>query len=196
VDILAAIRSRRSVGKLAGEVPREVVRELIEAATCAPNHHLTEPWRFTVFTGEARERLGRFWGEVAARDAGAQGAQRDAIVAAESRKLLRAPVVIVVSTRTDPDPVIAAEDHSATAAAIENLLLAAEAHGYAAMWRTGKMAYAPETLHYLGLEPHDRIIGVVYVGEPATAPRLRPQQRDVDRVIRWVDGGPAAETSR
>ena len=53
---MEAIRTRRSVGLSAGDVSRETIKELIETATMAPNHKLTQPWRFTVIEGPARER--------------------------------------------------------------------------------------------------------------------------------------------
>jgi nitroreductase len=62
VDTIEALRARRSIGKLDGDVPEAELRELIELATWAPNHKLTEPWRFTVLRGAARERLRRALG--------------------------------------------------------------------------------------------------------------------------------------
>ncbi|MGH7682816.1 MAG: nitroreductase family protein, partial [Vulcanimicrobiaceae bacterium] len=60
------IRNRRSIGRAIGAVPREEIEELVELASWAPNHRLTQPWRFTVLAGEARERYGRFWAELRA----------------------------------------------------------------------------------------------------------------------------------
>src|SRR4051812_17352003 len=59
VDVLEAIRTRRSIGKVGPErPPRELIERLLEAATAAPNHHLTEPWRLIVLAGPARDELG------------------------------------------------------------------------------------------------------------------------------------------
>ena len=183
MEVLEAIKRRRSIGRTGGDLSEELVRELIEAAVWAPNHHLTQPWRFTILRGDARRRLGDFWGELAARENGLQAEAARKFADGQSAKLLRAPLLIVVSTRTDPNPVIAIEDHSATAAAVQNLLLAATARHLGAMWRTGAMVYHPQVKRFLGLDPEDRILGTVYVGqvagdEPAPAPR------DVDAVIR------------
>lgn len=185
MDVIQAIRTRRSVGRLAGEIPPEVVRELVELATWAPNHRLTEPWRFTVVTGDAREQLATLWGEIAAREASVD-AQRDEHARRAAEKVLRAPVLVVVSTRTDEDPVVAEEDFAATAAAVQNMLLAAWALGYGAMWRTGQMVRHPAIKAFLGLEPSDRIVSVVYLGLAATdPPPARP--RDVDAVFRLLE---------
>lgn len=186
MDVIQAIRTRRSVGRLAGDIPPEVVRELVELATWAPNHRLTEPWRFTVVSGDARQRLATLWGEIAAREAGVEDAQRDEHAKRAAEKVLRAPVLVVVSTRTDGDPVVAEEDFAATAAAVQNMLLAAWALGYGAMWRTGTMVRHPAVKDFLGLDPTDRIVSVVYLGLAATnPPPARP--RDVDAVFRWLE---------
>ncbi|HLH76397.1 MAG TPA: nitroreductase [Candidatus Binataceae bacterium] len=171
-----------------GRVPREVVEELIELATCAPNHRLTEPWRFTIVEGDGLEHLGRFWGARTA--AKAEPAQRDKIIDNEVRKLKRAPLVIVVSTRTADDPEMAEEDFAATAAAVENILVAAHARGLAAMWRTGKMVHDPEVKRYLGLDPSDRIVASIYLGHTALA-EAKPMPRQLTSVIRWIDGAQA-----
>ena len=167
-----AMRARRSIGKLDGDVDEALIRTLLEAAVLAPNHRLTEPWRFTVVRGEARERMGAIWAE-------ASGSE------SEARKPLRAPVLIAVSVRTDADAVIAEEDFAATAAAVENLLLAATAHGLGAIWRTGAMVARPEIKAFLELEESDRIVAIVYLGQPAMdAPPAKPRQ--FESVVRWL----------
>jgi nitroreductase len=69
MDVLEAIRTRRTAGKIRPDVPpRAVIEELLEAATWAPNHRLNEPWRFFVVAGEARERFGELMAADACRD--------------------------------------------------------------------------------------------------------------------------------
>ena len=178
-----AIRSRRSVGRSEGEPSVEAIRELIESASWAPNHHLTQPWRFTVLRGDARRELGDFWARMRAAELELDAEKRDGFLKGESQKPLRAPVLIVVSVRTDDDPIVAEEDFAATAAAVQNLLLSAAARGYAAMWRTGDMAYHPAVKAHLGLDPRERIVAFVYLGERATA-TPQPAQRN-EPAIHW-----------
>jgi len=184
MDVIDAIRSRRNIGRLEGEVAAHTIEELVELATWAPNHHLTEPWRFTVLSGAERERLGRIWGEIAADAQSLAGSARDEAIHRDVQKLLRAPVLIVVSTRTDPDPVVAEEDFAATAAAVQNLLLAATAFGLGAAWRTGRIVRDPVVKRHLGLDEDDRIVSIIYLGHPSgPPPQGRP--RNVDVVLRW-----------
>jgi nitroreductase len=184
METMEAIRTRRTIGKSSGDVSREAITELIEAATWAPNHKLTQPWRFTVVTGSAREKLGEVWGREAA--AKAEPAARVAVMEGEARKPLRSPAVIVVSTRTDANPVTAEEDLTATAAAVQNLLLAAHAKGLCAAWKTGKIVYNAEVKRFLGIDQSDRVIAFVYLGAVA---KEEPAARDrqVASTITWLD---------
>jgi nitroreductase len=182
MNVLEAVRTRRSIGRLAGDVDDGDLRLLVEAALWAPNHKLTNPWRFTALRGAARERLGAVWSEVVAKTTTLEGQDRETLLARESRKPLRAPLLLVVSVRTDADPVVAIEDFAAASAAVQNLLLLAHDLGYGAIWRTGAMVYRSEINEFLELAPDDRIVGIVYVGRPAMDPP-RALPRDVDAVL-------------
>jgi nitroreductase len=184
-DELGWILSRRSIGKFTSdEIPRAAIEELLLAATHAPNHHLTAPWRFIVLTGDARRTIGAAHARAFLRnrpDAGLDVASR------ETARLERSPVVIVCVVHTDPaDAVRAREDRDAVAAATQNLLLAAHIRGLAAMWRTGAMVDEPEVAEALDIDSGDTIVGFVYLGVPAVAPpeRTRP---DLAAVVDWRD---------
>src|SRR5690606_35989461 len=146
-----ALRTRRSVGTFATEMPPlEIVERAIEAATWAPNHHLTEPWRFHVLVGDAREALA---------DAICTTLPPEKDTAEEHasvhKKIGRAPVLVVVTQTGDPDDAVRdLEDYAACACATQNLLLAAHAEGLAAKWSTGKLAHSPGARTHLGLGDH------------------------------------------
>jgi nitroreductase len=185
MDVLDAIRTRRSIGRLEGDVADDDLREFIAAAICAPNHKRTEPWFFTVVRGEARARLGEAWAAAAAAQSALSDEERAAFLRREANKPLRAPVLVVVSTRTDPDPIVALEDYAATCAAVQNFLLAAWARGYGAIWRTGEMAYAAAVKAQLELAAHDRIVAIIYLGRPAMAVPKAPAH-DLAAVVRTL----------
>jgi len=184
METLEAIRTRRSIGLSQGDVPRETIAELIATATLAPNHKLTQPWRFAVVTGTARERLGDVWGREAA--AGIDPAKQAAVQEGEARKPLRAPAVIVVAAKTDPNPVTAEEDFAATAAVVQNLLLAAHAKGLSAAWKTGKITSSTGVKSFLGFDPSDRIIAMVYLGAEGKE-EPKPRDRRVATTVTWLD---------
>jgi nitroreductase len=183
--VLTAIRDRRSVGKVTEDVPpRELIEQMLEAATWAPNHHLTEPWRFVVLQGAARDALGRIMGEVEATryDDSAAGTEAAAKAA---RKPLRAPCVIAIGVEPNPTaPEI--EELCSGAAAAQNMLLAAEALGLAAIWRSGWITFTPEIRDHLGFSENGKVLGFIYVGYPA-GPRPKRTRRPVSAVSTWRD---------
>ncbi len=182
-DELDVLLSRRSIGKVKPDpIPRSVVDELLVVATYAPNHHLTVPWRFIVLTGAARRAIGEAHAVAVLRQRPDSGSE---VIARESARLERAPVVVVCIVRTDRDDIVRArEDRDAVAAAVQNLLLAAHIKGLAAMWRTGAIVDEPEVAAALGLESDDAIVAFVYLGIGAVAPTDR-QRQPLEAVLEW-----------
>jgi nitroreductase len=185
--LLTALKNRRSVGKVSEEEPPEhLIHTMLEAATWAPNHFLTEPWRFVVLRRDARNRLGVAMGEAAAR----READPEAAEAARAKiatKPLRAPYVIAVAVEPDSrDKVVELEEIAATAAATQNMLLAAEALGLGAIWRTGWACYTPQVREFLGLSARATVLGFIYVGYPAHPAPARVR-RPVGEVSRWME---------
>ena len=194
--VLAAIRQRRSIGRVTDEVPpRELIERILEAGRWAPTHHQTEPWRFFVLQGAAREALGTVMGEVAAVGI-SDVEERRAAAARAAAKPLRAPCVIAVAVEpADAPNVFEVEEIAAVAAATQNMLLAAHALGLAAMWRTGEVAYAPEIREFFGLSERATVLGFVYVGFAAMAPPVR-NRVPLDSVVTWLDGDAMPELRR
>jgi nitroreductase len=173
--------------------PRDLIETIVEAGRWAPNHHLTQPWRFFVLAGNAREALGEAMAAAAARAGGpgldgpkATAETRRAILEKERQKPLRAPVVVVVAVEPSSAPnVVRDEELWAGATAAQNILLAAHAVGLAARWRTGPAAFAPEVRDHLGLGPTAQVIGFLYIGYPTATPA--PAQRtELPTVVNWL----------
>lgn len=185
--VIAAIHARRSVGRvLPDPLPRELVSELLEAAVTAPNHHLTGPWRFVVLTGGARRALGEVHAAAAMRE---NPDLPEAAREKEAGRLERAPVVIACCVIAGDDPVTAREDRDAVAAAVQNLLLAAQAKGLGAMWRSGAMVDEPEVRDDLGLRPQDAVLGFVYLGRPTGDPAPpRAARAGLEGAVVWREG--------
>lgn len=169
IDLVEAIRSRRT-HKVYGPEPVDpaVVRELVELARWAPNHHLTEPWRFRVVGPQALARL---------KEAGPD----DAAV-----KLDRAPTLVVASVVVDPDPRVAEEDRDATAAAVYGLLLAAHARGLAGYWRTPAVLLDPAGRAAVGLPENEVALGLIHLG-PRRQEVRTPERRAVAEILEFLD---------
>jgi nitroreductase len=187
MDVMDAIRGRRSVGKVRQDLPpREAIELILEAGTWAPCHHVTEPWRFSVIAGEAREALGDVMARAKVERMIRQGKPSEGEFERAKAKALRAPVIISVSVEPDQGPkVVEIEEVEAGAAAVQNMLLVAHALGLAAMWRTGDPAYDPGVKAFLRVSQSAHIIGFIYLGYPEVAP-LRARHTPHHALTTWV----------
>lgn len=174
MDVYDAIMTRRSVPQTTGRVERDAVKRLLEAAVRAPSHHLTQPWRFVVLTGPALDQLAEAWAAGAART----GDRTEPIY----DKCHRAPVIVCVIERPKIHlpKVVEIEEHHATGAAIQNILLSAHGMGLGAMIRTGPAATLDEVRTYLGVQKDELIAGFVYLGHPPEGDDQRPMSRRTD----------------
>ncbi|MFN8052054.1 MAG: nitroreductase [Acidimicrobiales bacterium] len=176
------IRGRRTTKLLDPDrqVTPEVIAELCALATWAPNHRRTDPWRFAVFTGDGRARLGA----TIADELAAAGAHEAKILKTRT-KYLRAPVVIVVGSIAGPDPVTTGENRDAVAAGINNLLLGAHARGLATLWSSVATPTSPALWELCGFPEGTFAVGAVYLGHPTGE---EPPGRRAEPVITWIDG--------
>ena len=191
MDITDAIETRRSIGRVKKDpVPDEVVEKILESAVHAPNHRITEPWRFHVFTDKGRGELARARAELARIEAEAEGEDEDLAagrISRERKKAFRAPVVIAVVSKAGREEVETLENYAACAAAVQNMQLAAHALGLGSIWRTGPVAYHEHMREFLGLEPGDQIVAYLYIGYPDMGER--PRRREPVREKTTWHGG-------
>ena len=163
MDAIDLLLHRRSAKTLAEPGPDEgALTLLLESAARAPDHGRLRPWRFIVIRGPGRERLGRLMAEQLKRTR--PTATLEAIER-ERQKAFRSPLVIAVAAVGDPTakvPVI--EQVLCAGAAAQNILLAARALGFGAVWKTGAAAYDETVKAALGLDGKDAIVGFVYIG--------------------------------
>ena len=185
MEVFEAIYKRHSQGKVKQDpVPRELIEKLLSAAVQAPNHYKVRPWRFVVLTGNARNRLGDIFA------ASQLERMRDLLPQASdiTRALpLRAPVLIAVGVdKPSEEKVLEIENVCATAAACQNLLLAAEAEGLAVKWRTGAWARDPKVKDFLGFAPDQHLIAFLYVGYPEFVAKYPSRPSFEDRTV-WME---------
>jgi nitroreductase len=184
MDALEALTTRRSAGQLAEPAPDDrALDAMFRAALRAPDHGRLRPWRFLVLRGAARERFGAVLADALGR--------RDAtatppLMERERQKPLRAPLMVIVAAKTVPSPKVPAiEQVVAAGAAAQNIMLAAHAMGFGAMWRTGEPAYDAHVKAALGLAEDDTIIGFLYLGTPVGNPPHPPAPEPAQFVTEW-----------
>ena len=170
MELEQAIRTRRTHKAYAPEpVDRATLDELFELARWAPNHKLTNPWRFRVLGPAALERL--------------KDAADDPIAAA---KLHRAPTLVAVSATQSGDPVMDEEDVLAAAAAAYLVLLAAHGRGLAGYWRTPGVLRAPAGRAALQIPDDEHVLGLLHLGHPRQEPRV-PERAPVNAVATYLE---------
>ena len=187
MDVIQAIQTRQSVGRVRQDpVPEDLIERILESAVHAPNHKITEPWRFHVFTGKGRGELARARAETARLQAAAEGEDEEMVagrISRERKKAFRAPVVIAVISAAGRDEVETLENYAACAAAVQNMQLTAHSLGLASIWRTGAVAYHQHMRRFFGLKEHDRIVAYLYVGYPDMGERPRRRSPAGDRTV-------------
>ena len=191
--VLDAIATRRSAPAwLPDEPDRETIERLLDAANRAPNHGLTQPWRFFVLRGDAR----REYAAAVAEDQIADHLSRslptpegwdDQCRSFNTQSFLRAPVVIAVYCVSAQKPHLPDwEELSATAAAVGNLLLAAQSLGLGAAWKS-RACPLPRAAEWLGLPPHAQLTSHVLLGyaDPTVEPKPKPR-RPAEDFTTWL----------
>lgn len=187
-EINRLIRNRRSVfpkqfeaGK---QVPDEIIRQILENATWAPNHGHTEPWHFVVFTGNGLKKLADFQSELYREGAGEKF--KEATYQNLQNNPLKASHVIALCMKRDPNkkhPEV--EEIAAVACAVENIYLTVTAYGFGGYWTTGGVTYNEKAKPFFGLGAEDRLLGFFYIGCVAV-PSPDGKRKPLEEKAVWV----------
>jgi nitroreductase len=171
MELEHAIRTRRTHKVFASEpVAPQLLQQLFELACWAPNHHLTNPWRFRVLGPSTVERLKQIAENVAPGSAS---------------KLDRAPTLVVASVYTQGDNAQQMEDLLASAVAAYLVLLAAHGAGLAGYWRTLPLLDLPASRQLLELDPLETPIGLLHLGLPRQEQHV-PERAPVADFVRYL----------
>ncbi|HMD52218.1 MAG TPA: nitroreductase family protein [Solirubrobacteraceae bacterium] len=172
MDLEKAIRTRRTHKAFgARPVPPATLAELFELARWAPNHHLTNPWRFRVLGPETRARLCAL----------AEEQEPGSAV-----KLQRAPTLVAVTAHLTGEPAQDRDDLLAAAVAAYLVLLGAHARGLAGYWRSVALLDHPGARGILGIPPAEVPVGLLYLGEPVQEQRV-PERAPLAEVVSYLD---------
>jgi nitroreductase len=183
------VRRRRSVfpdqfepGK---KIEDEIIEQILINATWAPNHGQTEPWQFTVFTGDGLKKLATLQSELYKREAG------DDFVEGKYIKLQQQPlrashIIAIGMKRTTTKRIPEIEDIEAVACAVQNIYLSVTAYGLGGYWTTGGVTYNESAKYFFGLGDDDKLLGFFYIGHiaiPSPAAKRLPFAEKVSWVL-------------
>jgi len=175
-DLEEVIRGRRTINLyLQTPVPEELVREAIEAATWAPNHHVTEPWHFYLLGRETIEQCLDLCRDIVAAKKGPDAAEF------KREKWSEKPGWLVVTCSRSGDELAQREDYAACAAAIQNFMLYLWKAGVGSKWTTGDITRDSRFFDILGVDADtELVVGLLWFGYPKVTPaQKRKNLRDV-----------------
>ncbi|HUI20742.1 MAG TPA: nitroreductase [Methylocella sp.] len=181
-DTIALLRARRSAPPAAmsgpGPSPKEI-EILLALAARVPDHGKLAPWRFILFEGSGCTRAGEIFADVYCK---AHPGEDDRRIEAERTRFSHAPLVVGVISRAAPHPKIPEWEQVLSAGAVcMNLMVAANALGFASIWLTEWYAYDRAVLARLGVAENEKVAGFIHIGhaEGPREDRVRPQLADI-----------------
>jgi nitroreductase len=181
-------RNRRSVfpdqfdaGK---KVDDAIIREILINATWAPNHGQTEPWRFTVFSGEALKKLADLQSRMYKETAG-DGFKEAKYTKLQQNPLKASHIIAIAMKRTTTKNIPEIEDIEAVACAVQNIYLSVSAYGLGGYWTTGGVTYEENAKAFFGLESQDKLLGFFYIGQVAI-PSPAAKRAALEEKVSWV----------
>ena len=185
-SLVAFLKSRKSASAKAmggpGPTP-EQLSEILGIATRVPDHGKLTPWRFIIFEGDARARVGALF---AKRWAELNPLHSADMIAFQTGLFLRAPLVVaVVSTAAQHVKIPLWEQQMSAAAVCFNLVLAAQAFGFDAQWMTDWIAYDAVTKVAMGLHGGENIAGLIYIGKSTVLLEERPRPDVATLTTHW-----------
>lgn len=185
MDAMELLLSRELALKLEAPGPdRAALDAIFQSAVRAPDHGRLRPWRFVVIPEDKRTAFGDLMAACMQRhapDASAEMLER------ERSKAMRAPIIVVAAARVQREHKIpGVEQLAAAVAAAQNIMLAANAQGYGAMWKTGAPAYDPAVKQALGLAADDLVVGFIYLGKQVGGGVQAPRPAAQEYVSVWA----------
>jgi nitroreductase len=185
LSLTAAIHARRSIKEFTSKpIAREEVERLLDAAAQAPNHRMTQPWRFYVLGPDARRTFGEVLGRRKAKRVESPEAAA-AVIAKVADAHAALPAFLVVATVLDDNPEIREEDYAATMMAVQNLCLAAYDAGLGTHIKSGAVMDDPDARAVFGVKDGERVVAMIELGEPARVPDPKGR-RSATELTTWV----------
>jgi len=186
MDVLDALRSRRSIKQFTDRpVTREEIEVLLDAAAQAPNHRMTQPWRFYVLGPEARRAFGVVLGRRKAKRV-EDAAAATAVIDKVTERHVALPAMLVVAMTLDENPEIREEDYAASMMAVQNIGLAAHALGLGTHIKSGAVMDDPGARAAFGVPEDERVVAMLELGAPEEMPDVKPR-KSAAALTTWVD---------
>ena len=180
-EFAEVLRGRRTINLyLQTAIPGELVREAVEAATWAPNHHVTEPWHFYLLGDDAIEKCLDLCQDIVTQKKGEEAGRFKAQSWSEK------PGWLVVTCRHEGDELRSKEDYAACAAAVQNFMLYLRKAGVGSKWTTGDITRDSRFAEIVGFDASEEyVVGLIWYGYPKVTPSQ--SRKPLDDVLTELD---------
>ena len=184
------IRTRRSVfpKDYTGErVEEEIVEQMLKNAVWAPNHKMTEPWRFMVFTGTGLKRLAEFQSSLYRQVTSKDGSYKEGRYQTLLTKPMQSSHIISIGMKRDEKKSLPEmEELGAVYCAVQNMYLTATAYGVGCYLSSGGITYFEEAREFFGLGTEDKLLGFLNIGV-AKGPLPEGKRKPLVEKVKWVE---------
>ena len=188
-EITEIIKNRRTIYPQfysSRKVHKEIIEHLLQNATWAPTHGMTQPWRFKVFTEESRKTLSDTLSMLYKELTPTENFREDKFVKMQARPFQASAVIVAYMKRGDNPKIPEIEEISSVACAIQNLCLTATAYGIGSFWSTPKIIYTKEMNDFLKISDEDKCMGIIYLGYPNDE-WPKGQRKPIEYLTEWYN---------
>ena len=188
-EITEIIKNRRTIYPQfysSRKVHKEIIEHLLQNATWAPTHGMTQPWRFKVFTGESRKTLSDTLSILYKELTPTENFREDKFAKMQARPFQASAVIVAYMKRGDNPKIPEIEEISSVACAIQNLCLTATAYGIGSFWSTPKIIYTKEMNDFLKISDEDKCMGIIYLGYPNDE-WPKGQRKPIEYLTEWYN---------
>ncbi|MEC9159539.1 MAG: nitroreductase [Bacteroidota bacterium] len=188
-EITEIIKNRRTIYPQfysSRKVHKEIIEHLLQNATWAPTHGMTQPWRFKVFTEESRKTLSDTLSMLYKQLTPTENFREDKFAKMQARPFQASAVIVAYMKRGDNPKIPEIEEISSVACAIQNLCLTATAYGIGSFWSTPKIIYTKEMNDFLKISDEDKCMGIIYLGYPNDE-WPKGQRKPIEYLTEWYN---------
>ena len=188
-EITEIIKNRRTIYPQfysSRKVHKEIIEHLLQNATWAPTHGMTQPWRFKVFTEESRKTLSDTLSMLYKQLTPTENFREDKFAKMQAKPFQASAVIVAYMKRGDNPKIPEIEEISSVACAIQNLCLTATAYGIGSFWSTPKIIYTKEMNDFLKISDEDKCMGIIYLGYPNDE-WPKGQRKPIEYLTEWYN---------
>ena len=182
------IRSRRSTKPRlfnGDKIDDKLVWQILENSNWAPNHGLTQPWKYKVFSSSGLEKLALFQADWYQKNTPEDRFKPEKYERMKTNILKSSHVIVICMERQESAKIPEIEEIEAVACSVQNMALTAAAYGICSFWGSGGLTYTKELKEFLGLKEKDKCLGYLYLGY-SDSPTTESRRDPIEEKVEWI----------